>query len=465
MSGDTGKSKKEKPGDEVTTLHSLGELGGVDLGQRLYLPEIDLASLDPEALLANAAKIEEVQAQIKEWVPRHLAALAAVDGLPPKAQRLARAKVAEVQEGLNEILGHGNEYYRLAGRLALIRFRFSQDLHGMEEVEKVLLKLVEDGYLEETTAKKVGLIRFNDRLFSYRVPTPKDPDGEEVDLEEAEQKELGDAFFDLYYRVRSAETLGDITWDKFRGHQPGTITLGIVPEEVTEGGSSHRLPGAQFRVRSDGEKVVPVRISTGNQRLQDGIEKAKDRGVYITLADLDANKEPPIGGLRYLLYTLVKRAEKPELARQEMRRQEEEMAASLVTVPNEDFFLGGKPGIPHVSLAGWKTKDTKGNPTGVLYDVYFFPERILEEGADGENPVSFISLLPERVPDHVRKYLDPFAAAYDKAEKANGNEKRSFWGPHPEGEDFSGLPYPLSSLMRRARNLTGKTAQIGNGGK
>ena len=456
--GKTGNNDVERAGGGVTTLHSLADLGGVNLGQRLELPVIDLASLDPEVLMANAAIIEEKQAEIKKWVPRHLAALAAVEHLPEKAQRPARAKIAEVQEGLKEILENQNEYYRLAGRLAFILFKASQDVHSLEDGEEVILRLVEGRYLEESEQKS-GLIRFHNRFFNYRVPEPKDPDGEGLGLEETEKEEVEDAFFALYYRASTAETLGDITWDEFRAHKSGTITLGFVPEEVKEDERSYWLPGGQLRIRSDGEKIFPVRITATNQRLRDGVDKAKDRGTYIALVDLDDSKEPLGGTLQHLLYTLIKRAEKPELARQEMRRKREDMAANLVNVTNEDFFLRGKPGIPYISLGSWKKKDAEGN----LYDVYFFPERIFQKGAEGESPIPAISFLPERVPDHVREYLEPFAVSYDKANEADGSKKESFWGPHPEGEDFSGIPYPLCSLLRRARTLTEKTSRIGNG--
>jgi len=462
MSGDAG-NKKGRIETKGTTFHSLAELGGVDLGQRLELPVIDLTSLDPEKLEANAALIEQKQGQIRQWVPIHLAAIATVEVLSPKAQRLAQTKVTEIKEGLKEILDHENGYYRAAGWLALLLFNFSKDLQSLEEVGALLLALVKKGHLKEAD-KSTGFIRFQDRL--YRVP-----DG--VEFEPEERKEVEEAFFALFYRARKAEELNDISWTDLMAGKPGSITLGIPPEEVLEEGekTGRWRPGGQLRVRSDGTKIFPVRITTGNQNLRDAVTRAVELGVSLNLEHF--NSDTPPTGLRLdaegagkvkLFWFLMKRAKQTELDRQERQRIRDEMAANLATVTTEQFFLDGQPGICQVSLVAWQTKDLQGNETGTLYDPYLFPERTVEEGAEGEDPISYISILPERVSEQFREYLDTFAVNKGEEEEKEGEEKKEpFWGKHPEGNDFDGLPYPLNSLMRRARTLTDRTSKISNG--
>ncbi len=117
------------------------------------------------------------------------------------------------------------------------------------------------------------------------------------------------------------------------------------------------------------------------------------------------------------------------------------MASNLVTVDPKGWFLEGETGVTEAELEQpWEERNAHGELVQVIYDVCFFPERLVKE-VEGED-LTFIRLTSEGIPAHMRDYLS------------------SCEGEYPEREKFVGLPYPLGAMLQATYGQVFKAAQI-----
>jgi len=370
----------EQEDRSTMTLHSLGELTKIDLTLALDLPEIDLDEVGSlEELEAKGILIAQKRQEIRDQIPPRLIFVAKAASLSREAQRLARPKVVQFEEDIQRALYHENIAFRQEAWRTMFCFRFSQEVRSLAGVKELLLALVHEGRLKEVENEKDSLIRFFDAY--YQAP-------EEASLEEPEKEDVVRAFRALYSRARDTEALTDLTWEEFLKGKPGTTMLVIPAEPVrddTTGEIRFWKSGCQLRVKSEAKgkerMVSPVFAITGNVALREDIDRATAMGIWVLLSSLNRGNSPEPEDpkpekvrLTKMLWLLLKRAEAAEDKKQQLRLQKDAMAASLVTVSAEDFFLRGAEGICPVVFSGpWEKRDEHRRFIGKLDNVFFFP--------------------------------------------------------------------------------------------
>ncbi len=398
------------------SLTSLADLGNVVLVPLPELPQIDL--LPTEDLEATAETIRQGAGGIGKWVSAALSELDRVAGISREARELVADKVAATKETLAGYLRDGTPAYRRAAWLAILAYEFSRPLQTGQDVQTLLAKLAKDGYLHKDP----------DGPISYGEKYAISEDSFFGDEEVAIAKRL---FTGLLRRVRDAETRHDITAEELLAGIPGTLTLGVPPEEVKnpDGTTKFWRGGGEVRFQSDGGHIFP--LSTMGS-ISAAVREAMTLKVRLLVQSLQWDTPPFIRGITkeqgikvQLLWHLTKRALRAQEEAKKIQAQKEVFAEKADTSP-ADWFLCRRPGTCLADYEDvWETKNPDGKVVSRIQSMFCLVSREVAERTEGTGTISIAE-----VPDHL---TDFFAQCMDEYE---------------ERDKFEGVPWPLIGVLR-----------------
>jgi len=378
------------------------------------LPEIPQV---PEVSVRE--KIERFRESIEKvysWVIEALAWLAAQD-LSLDGREALGETLERVEKGLEVLLNHPTRAAQRAAKLALLKFKFSQENESLEELFQ---ELEEKGILTSSYSFKEvspeAQFFFKGRFFTLNPPELLEGFDKERDTQIAEWiKEASEALKDSILREQRRKELElssqtDIIIDDLFEEKEGRCLL-EVPPQIDEQGM--RRPGGILLVELKERKIFPL---DALGKIEPGVKRAKEAGVYVPFDSLRWDNPPYLkgldpqkGALVQMLWHLIQRARKAE----ELQKEKEAMKEKADLSPRE-FLFEKKEGVCFLEFKGlWR------NPDGSFQEnVYFLIER------KGGN-LKLVS-----VPSHLCTFFKECLEEY------------------PDKERFTACPQPLQAVLK-----------------
>ena len=427
-------------GKDNSVVQSLERLTELEVEPLPDLPDI-AAVLTTEEIKEKAEETRQKAAAICAWVNTHMGRLDLLNdpSFGREERELAKPLKEQIESSLKELVENKTPAYRRAAWLAILLYELNKERDTREQVEHLMAKLVEAGYLIEDPE---GSLNAYNRTYA---PSPESGFGEPEIA--AVKKTLRDLLNRVYLRVgekRQEKTevlkgMATISYQELKDGKPGKCSLSIPAEEIKNGSEQRWRGGGELLVESDGRRILPLN-AVGS--IEEAVREAKSLKITLLVKSLESEKPPFPGGASkeqiakiHFLWHLIKRFLRNAENEERIASQLEELA-KLATISQEEFFLDGKVGTCLAELEGtWKIPSPDGQTAAELPNLFFVVER--KEG-EGKTKIRLVE-----VPDHLKELLA----------SCIGEE-------FPESPKFGGCPIPLGSMLRSIYGQVSKSAQI-----